>query len=289
MPYGDLQRQRVQRFASRPDLDDAECTVEEREEYEPHIASGSVVYAGVDYADILAEAEREADIIIWDGGNNDFSFIRPDLHVVLTDALRPDDADAYHPGEAVLRMADVIVIAKTNAASHAQVAEAEATARALNPAATIVRGASPVTLDDPEAVRGKRVLVIDDGPTLTHGGMAYGAGYVAAIAAGAQVVDPLPYADEAIRAAVARYPQTPRVLPALGYGADQLVALERSITAVPVDLVVSGTPIDLAALVRVPQRIIRARYEFADAGQPTLGSVVDEALDRLGLTAASAN
>ncbi|MDO9444823.1 MAG: GTPase, partial [Dehalococcoidia bacterium] len=249
MPYGDLERQRVQRFASREDLDVAECTIEEREEYEPYIAAGSVVYAGVDYADILARAEAEADVIVWDGGNNDFPFYRPDLHVVLTDTLRPADADRYHPGEATLRMADVVVLAKVNAASHEQIAEAEAHARALNPGATIVRAASPVALDQPSLVAGRRVLVVDDGPTLTHGGMAYGAGYVAAVAAGAEIVDPLPFADPLILEALRQYPHIRFVLPALGYGAEQLAALQRSIASAPVDFVISGTPIDLAALI----------------------------------------
>jgi predicted GTPase len=279
MPYGDLERQRLQRFASREDLAAAECTIEEREEYEPHIAAGSVVYAGVDYADILAAAE--ADVIVWDGGNNDFPFYRPDLHIVLTDSLRPGDADRYHPGEATLRMADVVVLAKVNAASHEQIAEAEARARALNPRATIVRASSPVVLEDAGRVAGRRVLVVDDGPTLTHGGMAYGAGYVAAVAAGAEVVDPLPYADPAISSALSAYPHIRSVLPALGYGGEQLAALQRSIAAVPVDFVVSGTPIDLAALIEVPQPILRARYEFADAGEPSLGPIVDAMLDRV--------
>jgi len=283
MPYGDLERQRVQRFASREDLDAAECTIEEREEYEPHIAAGSVVYAGVDYADILAQAEAEADVIVWDGGNNDFPFYRSDLHIVLTDSLRPADADRYHPGEATLRMADVVVLAKVNAASHEQIAEAEAHARKLNPGAIIVRGASPVVLDDSTQVAGRRVLVVDDGPTLTHGGMAYGAGYVAAVAAGAEIVDALPYADPQIAEALSHFPHIRSVLPALGYGADQLAALQRSIAAAPVDFVVSGTPIDLAALIDVPQRILRARYEFADAGEPTLGPIVDAALERVAV------
>ena len=281
MPYGDLARQRVQRFGALADLDTAACTVEEREEYEPHLASGTVVYAGVDYAAILDQAQREADVIVWDGGNNDFPFLRPDLHIVLTDALRPGDADRFHPGEATLRMADIVVIAKTNAASPAQVAEAEREARRLNPRAQVVHASSTVTLDAAESLRGHRVLVVDDGPTLTHGGMAYGAGYVAAVAAGAQIVEALPYADPLIREALERYPHVRTVLPALGYDAEQLAALERSIAAVPVDTVISGTPIDLAALVRVPQRIVRARYDFADGDDPTLGSLVDTAVARL--------
>lgn len=285
MPYGDLERQRVQRFASREDLDAGGCTVEEREEYEPHIAAGSVVFAGVDYADVLAQAEREADVIVWDGGNNDFPFFRPDLHIVLTDTLRPADAAAYHPGEATLRMADVVVLAKVNAATEAQVTEAESHARALNPGATVVRAASPVVLDSADQVRGRRVLVVDDGPTLTHGGMPFGAGYVAAVQAGAVVVDPLPYADEEIRSVLSRYPRVRSVLPALGYGPAQLAALERSIAAASVDFVVSGTPIDLGALIHVPQPILRVRYEYADAGEPSLGPIVDAALLGLGLPA----
>ena len=285
MPYGDLERQRVQRFASREDLDVAECTIEEREEYEPHLASGSVVFAGVDYADILARAEQEADVIVWDGGNNDFPFYRPTLHIVLTDTLRPADAAKYHPGEATLRMADVVVLAKVNVATDEQVAEAGLLARTLNPRATVVRAASPVVLESAEQVRGRRVLVVDDGPTLTHGGMAFGAGYSAALAAGALVVDPLPYADEEIREVLRRYPHVKSVLPALGYGPAQLAALQRSIAAAPVDFVISGTPIDLAALVHVPQPILRARYEFADAGEPALGAIIDAKLRELGLMA----
>jgi predicted GTPase len=292
MPYGDLAAQRLQRFASVEDIDAADATIEEREEYEPHIAAGSVVYAGVDYEAILLQAQEEADVLIWDGGNNDFPFLRPDLHIVLTDALRPDHADRYHPGETAIRMADVVVVAKVNAASAGNVERASAAARALNPDATIVRGGSDVTLEDPEAVRGRPVIVVDDGPTLTHGGMPYGAGFVAAREAGAEIVDPIPTAVPEIRAALEPYPHVDRVLPALGYGGEQLRALEASIAAAPVDVVVSGTPIDLAAIVRVPQRIVRARYEYVDVGaeagaepgEPSLGALVDEALERWGLT-----
>ncbi len=281
MPYGDLAAQRVQRFASMEDIAAADATIEEREEYEPHIAAGTVVFAGVDYAAILEQAQREADVLVWDGGNNDFPFLRPDLHIVLTDALRPLDAARYHPGEATLRMADVVVVAKVNAAAAADIEQATREAKRLNPRATIVRGASPVVLDDAESVRGRSVLVVDDGPTLTHGGMAYGAGYVAAVEAGATVVDPRPYAAPSIREALDQHPHLADVLPALGYGAAQLEALRQSIAAAPVDFVVSGTPIDLAALVDVPQRILRARYEFEDAGEPSLGAVVDAALERM--------
>ncbi len=281
MPYGDLAAQRLQRFATMEDIDAADSTIEEREEYEPHIAAGSIVYAGVDYQAILDEAQGEADVLIWDGGNNDFPFIRPDLHVALTDALRPEDGDRYHPGESVLRMADAIIVTKVNAATPDQIALAEAQARNLNPAATIIHGASPVVLERPTLVRGSRVLVVDDGPTLTHGGMAYGAGYVAAVDAGALIVDPLPYATAPIREALAAYPHVQHVLPALGYGAEQLDALRESIAAAPVDAVVSGTPIDLAALIDVPHPIVRARYEYEDTGEPSLATVLDEALERL--------
>jgi len=242
MPYGDLVRQRVQRFGSKGDIEAANCTVEEREEYESHVAAGSVVFAGVDYGDILKAAEAEADVIVWDGGNNDFPFFRPTIQVAVLDALRAGQADAYHPGEAVLRMADVIVINKVNVASPGQVAEAEAAAKRLNPGARLVRGALPITLDDADAVRGRRVLVVDDGPTITHGGMAFGAGYVAARDAGAaEIVDPRASAPRAILDVYAAYPHIGRVLPAVGYGPAQVAALRETIEASEAEVVVSGT------------------------------------------------
>jgi predicted GTPase len=276
MPYGVLERQRVQRFATRADLDGAACTIEEREEYEPHLAAGNVVFAGIDYRAILAQAAGESDIIVWDGGNNDFPFLRPDLHVVVADALRPGHVTAYHPGEAVLRTADVVVVSKVDAAPAADVQRVVDQVRAVNPRAAIVRGASPVRLDDPAAVRGRRVLVVDDGPTLTHGEVAYGAGFVAAIGAGAAtIVDPRASAVPAIRAVLDRHPHLGRVLPALGYDRAQLEALRATIDGADADVVVSGTPIDLAALVKVDKPIVRARYEFAEAEEPGLGAVVD--------------
>jgi predicted GTPase len=281
MPYGDLARQAVQRFASRADLDAADCTVEEREEYEPHIALGTVVYAGVDYASILAEAEAQADIILWDGGNNDFPFFAPDLLIVLVDPLRPGHETSHHPGEAVLRMADVVLVAKTDAADPAEVARAAETARRLNPGAAIVRGASPVTLDDATLVAGKRVLVVEDGPTLTHGGMAYGAGHVAAVAAGAaEIVDPHPYATGGIAEMFARYPHIGAVLPAVGYGPEQLEDLRATINAAGTDVVVSATPCDLGALIAVDMPVVRARYEYAEAEEPGLGGLVAAFLER---------
>jgi predicted GTPase len=280
MPYADLARQRCQRFAALADLDAAGCTVEEREEYEPHLAAGNVVFAGVDYAEVAARAAAEADVIVWDGGNNDFPFLRPDLHIVVTDALRPDDARGYHPGEAVLRMADVIVVNKVDAASAAQVERAIATARSVNPAAPVVRAASPVRLDDPEAVRGRRALVVEDGPTITHGSMPHGAGFVAATAVGATIVDPRPAAPAALREVFARYPHIGRVLPAVGYSAAQLEALRLTIAGAKAEVVVAATPVDLARLIAVDTPIVRARYEFADAGEPRLGTLVDAWLAR---------
>jgi predicted GTPase len=283
MPYGDLARQAVQRFASRADLGAAGCTVEEREEYEPHLAAGNVVYAGVDYARIVAAAAAEADLLLWDGGNNDFPFLRPDLHLVLVDALRPLDAATHHPGEAVLRMADVVVIAKADAATAAQVRAAEEAARALRPEAPIVRTGSPVRLEDPAAVRGRRVVVVDDGPTLTHGGMPHGAGFVAAVAAGARVVDPRPWAAPGIAAAYAAYPHLGPVLPALGYSPAELEALRRTLDAAEADVIVSGTPADLAALLPLRKPVVRARYELAELEEPGLGAHVDAFLARAGL------
>jgi predicted GTPase len=282
MPYGDLARARVQRFATRADLDAAACTAEEREEYEPWLEAGGVVFAGVDYAAILAEAEREADVLVWDGGNNDFPFLRPDLHLVLVDALRPDQVATHHPGEAVARMADAIVVNKVGAAAPAQVQEAIEAARRVNPRARVLRADSPVALDDPAAVRGRRVVVVDDGPTLTHGGMRYGAGWVAAVAAGAaEIVDPRPYAEPGLRAAFARHPHLERVLPALGYGREQLEELRRTLDAVPADVIVAGTPVDLAALVPLRLPVVRARYGFAEVEEPGLGALVDAFADRL--------
>ena len=284
MPYGDLERQAVQRFASRADLDAADCTIEEREEYEPHLAAGNVVYAGVDYARILRRAEEACDVILWDGGNNDFPFMRPDLHIVLVDPLRPGHETTHHPGEAVLRMADVIVVAKTDAAAAPDVQRVTETARRINPRAALVRAASPVTLEDEAAVRGKRVLVIEDGPTTTHGGMSHGAGYVAALRAQpAAIVDPRSFVPPALAPVYRDYPHLGPVLPALGYNRRQLELLEQAIAAAPVDVVVSATPVDLAGLVRAGKRIVRARYEFAETAGDGLTAQVEAFLARSGL------
>jgi predicted GTPase len=276
MPYGDLEKQAVQRFAVRADLDKASCTIEEREEYEPHLAIGNVVFAGVDYAKIVAQAQSEADIILWDGGNNDFPFIRPDLHLVLIDPLRPGNETSHHPGEAVLRMADVAVIVKVNSASDANVQQVTDNVKTINPSAIIVRAASPVQLDDIEAVRGKKVLVVEDGPSITHGGMAYGAGYVAATQAQAShIVDPRAAASDEIAALYRQYPHIGAVLPAVGYHATQLKSLEITINAVDADVVVSATPCDISALIDIEKPVVRACYEFAEMGEPKLSHLIE--------------
>ena len=281
MPYGDLEKQVCQRFASRADLDNADCTIEEREEYEPHIALGNVVFAGVDYERVLRAAEADADIIVWDGGNNDFPFFAPDLHIVLVDPLRAGDETATHPGEAVLRMADIVVVSKTDAASEENVDLVRKTVRRIRPEVPVVRVASPVTLADPSAVRGRRVLVVEDGPTLTHGGMAYGAGYVGATRAGArEIVDPRPFAAGAIAQVYRDYPHIGHVLPAVGYGASQRAALADTINRSDADVVVAATPIDLAALLPLHKPVVRARYELADIEEPGLAGYVAAFLER---------
>ena len=276
MPYGDLARQSVQRFSNRADLDRAACTIEEREEYEPHLAAGNVVYAGVDYVSIIDQAGRESDLILWDGGNNDFPFVRPDLHIVLVDPLRPGHETAYHPGETVLRMADILLLAKADAAGPGAVQQVTENARRANPRALILHGAMPVRLDDASKVAGRRVLVVEDGPTVTHGGMPHGAGYVAALAAGAAaIVDPRASAAPAIAGVYAQYPHIGPVLPAIGYSPAQLEALRQTINQARAEVVVAATPIDLAALIALDKPVVRARYEFVDCAQPGLAAELD--------------
>ncbi|HUI95574.1 MAG TPA: cyclic 2,3-diphosphoglycerate synthase [Xanthobacteraceae bacterium] len=281
MPYGELATQRVQRFASLADLDAAQCSAEEREEYEPHIAAGGVVFAGVDYAEILQWAEVEAQIIVWDGGNNDFPFVRPDLHITVADALRPRQVATHHPGETVARMADVLVVNKVDSATAYDIDLAERELRAVNSRAVIVRAASPIRLDDPAAVRGKRALVVEDGPTITHGGMPHGAGYLAAIAAGADIVDPRPAAAPAIRAVFEAFPHIGKVLPAVGYGAAQREALRQTLNASDADVIVSATPVDLARLLHPDKTVVRARYEFAESGERPLSLIVETFIERV--------
>jgi predicted GTPase len=278
MPYGDLARQRAQRFASYPDLAIHECTIEEREEYELHIAMGVVVHAGVDYEQVLRAAEEDADVILWDGGNNDLPFFRPDLHLTLVDPLRPGHELRYHPGEANVRAAHALLINKVDSASAAQVAEVRANLRRLNPTAPVFEAASPVSVDNPQALTGKRALVIEDGPTSTHGGQARGAGTVAALRYGATIVDPTPFAVGSIAATLARYPHAAPALPAMGYGAVQVRELQETIRAVPADVVVIGTPFDLGRLLEVDKPLVRASYELQVLGQPTLEDLLRERL-----------
>jgi predicted GTPase len=252
MPYGDLVRQAVQRFARYDDLDKHECTIEEREEYEPHLDRDLVVYAGVDYERILHEAQEEADIILWDGGNNDLPFCKPDLHVVVTDPHRAGHEVAYHPGEANLRLADVAVINKVDTGDLDGIATIQQNIQSVNPGATLIEAASPIFVEDPAAIRGKDVLVIEDGPTLTHGEMAYGAGIVAARRFGAaHIVDPRPYAVGSILETFKKYPQTGPLLPAMGYGQRQVEELSETINNTPCDLVIVATPIDLRRMIEI--------------------------------------
>lgn len=270
MPYGDLAKQAVQRFASYEDLDLHKTTIEEREEYEPHIDRGIIVYAGVDYEAILREAEKEADVIIWDGGNNDTPFYKPDLHITLVDPHRPGDELAYYPSEVNVHLADVVVINKIDSASPEGIATVRDNVMRVNPKAMIIEAASPVTVDDPEAIRGKRVLVVEDGPTLTHGGMAFGAGVVAARKLGVEFVDPRPYAVESIAKTFAAFTHLAEVLPAMGYGDKQIRDLEETIKRVPCDAVLVATPIDLRRVLELDKPSTRSRYELQEIGQPTL-------------------
>ena len=275
MPYGDLLKQRVQRFADYSDLDKHECTIEEREEYEPHLDNGVIVYAGVDYEAILRQAEEEVDIVLWDGGNNDFSFYKEDLAIVVVDPHRPGHESTYYPGETNTIHADVFVINKVDTANPDAVIQVRDNIHRLNPDAEVIEAASPLFVDDPEAIRGKRVLVVEDGPTLTHGGMKYGAAYIAARRFGAgEIVDPRPFAVRTIKDTYEKYPDTGIILPAMGYGADQMKDLEETINQADVDLVLSGTPIDLTRVIKVNKPLQRVRYELQEIGQPTLTEIL---------------
>ncbi|MBS1249924.1 MAG: Cyclic 2,3-diphosphoglycerate synthetase [Chloroflexi bacterium] len=277
MPYGDLAKQAVQRYAELADLDKHECTIEEREEYEPHIVNDVIVYAGVDYEAILRQAEEEADIILWDGGNNDTPFYVSDFHIVVADPHRPGHEIAYYPGEVNTRTADVFVINKVDTAAPEDILTVHKNLRALNPTAKILEGASPLFVDDPDQIRGKRVLVVEDGPTLTHGDMAYGAGWVAAQRYGAaEIVDPRPYAVGSIQTTYEKYPTTGKVLPAMGYGDLQMQELEQTINNAEVDMVIIGTPIDLGSLLKINKPTQRVRYELQVIGKPTLEDLLKE-------------
>jgi predicted GTPase len=281
MPYGNLERQRVQRFATLADLRRQRCTIEEIEEYEPHIVRGTVVFAGVDYGDILVRAQAEADVILWDGGNNDTPFYRPDLHIVVADPLRPGDELNYHPGETNLRLADAVIINKVDTADGEAIRTLRANVRRVNPRATVIEAASPVTVPNPERITGKRVLVVEDGPTLTHGDMKFGAGTVAAGKFGAAaIVDPRPWTVGSIAATFDRYPGIGAVLPAMGYGDGQVKDLEATINKVPCDAVVIGTPIDLTRIIRIRKPAVRVTYELDEVGRPDLSDVLKPVITR---------
>jgi predicted GTPase len=275
MPYGNLVEQAVQRFADHADLDKHQCTIEEREEYEPHLDRGIIVYAGVDYERILRQAEQEADVVVWDGGNNDLPFYKPDLWITVADPHRPGHEVSYYPGESNLRAADVVVINKADTADYDNITHVRESIMAVNPKAIVVEAASPIFVEDPAAIRGKRVLVIEDGPTLTHGEMAYGAGVVAARRFGAEeIIDPRPYAVGSIIATYQKYPTTGPVLPAMGYGDQQMCELEDTINATPCELVIVATPIDLGKLLKIYRPHQRVRYELQVIGQPSLDDIL---------------
>jgi predicted GTPase len=274
MPYGDLLAQRVQRFATFGDLDKAGATLEEREEYEPHLEAGSVVFAGVDYGLILKQAEAEGDVIVWDGGNNDLPFFVPTLHFCLVDPHRAGHESRYHPGEANLRLADVAVIVKEDTASPAQIEAVRIAIREMNPRARIMDTRLPISVEEPDKVRGRRVLAVEDGPTLTHGGMPTGAAELAAKSLGATLVDPRPYARGSIRKVYEAYPALGHVLPAMGYGAEQIAELEATINAVPCDLVLLGTPIDLRRSLTLRHPVARVRYRIEEVGHPDFDEIL---------------
>lgn len=280
MPYGDLRKQICMRFAQLSDLDLHNCTIEEREEYEPHIVAGNLLFAGVDYAEILRQAENEADVILWDGGNNDLPFYKPDLHIVVADPHRPGHELSYYPGETNLRMADLIVINKVDTASLEQTAEVEANIKATNRSASVVLAESPVTTTDEASLKGKRVLVVEDGPTLTHGEMAYGAGYVAAKKSGASaIVDPRPFAVGTIKDTFAHYKHVTEILPAMGYGDKQMSELEATINACDCDVVIIGTPIDLSRILKINKPSVRVRYDLHEKDS-TLKQMVQKAANK---------
>ena len=282
MPYGDLTRQSVQRFATYADLDRHKCTIEEREEYEPHLDRGTIVYAGVDYAAILAQAEREADAVVWDGGNNDFPFFRPDLQIVVADPHRPGHERSYHPGETNVRLADVVVINKETTTDYANVEAVRASVQELNPRAVLIDAASPITVDRPELIRGRRALVVEDGPTLTHGDMKYGAGVIAARRHGAsEIIDPRPWLAGGLKDTFRKYPGIGALLPAMGYSKEQVRDLERTINACVCDVVIVATPIDLRRLVSVKRPMVRVGYELEEIGRPKLEDVIRGTLEIL--------
>ena len=282
MPYGNIAAQKVQRFATIDDLEKHDCTIEEMEEYEPHINRGNVVYAGVDYEAILREAEKEADIIVWDGGNNDFPFYKPDLMITVTDPHRAGHELNYYPGETVLRMADIVVINKIDSGSPDDILQLRENIESVNPDARVVDAASPLTVDHPERIRNKRVLVVEDGPTLTHGGMKTGAGTVAGKKFGAaEFIDPRPWAVGKLQNTFKDYPEIGTLLPAMGYGDQQIRDLEATIRAVDCDTVIVGTPIDLTRVVKIDQPVVKVGYDLQEIGRPELSELLDEFLEEV--------
>jgi len=283
MPYGDLREQIWQRYETYADLDRYNCTIEEREEYEPHLDRGNVLYAGVDYQEILKRAEKDVDMIVWDGGNNDLPFYKPDLHIVVTDPHRAGHEMTYYPGEANLRMADVVVMNKIDTADLDKINQLRENIHQLAPEAILIEAASPLTVDHPELIRGKRVLVVEDGPTLTHGEMKYGAGVVAAQKYGAkEIVDPRPYAIGTIKDTYTKYPGIGTLLPAMGYGKKQIQELENTINAVDCDIVIIGTPIDLSRIIKINKKSIRVKYELQEIGKPNLEEVLSQKIKDRG-------
>jgi predicted GTPase len=281
MPYGNLTQQEVERFATIADLKKFKCTVEEMEEYEPHIVEGTIIYAGVDYEAIVRRAEKEADIIVWDGGNNDMPFFKPDLTITVVDPHRPGHELTYYPGETNLRIADVVVVNKVDSAPPENVTTVLRNIASINPRATVIQASSPITVDDERVIRGKRVLVVEDGPTLTHGEMSYGAGMLAAKRFGAkEVIDPRPYAVKSIAATYARYPLTGALLPAMGYGETQVRDLETTINHVPCDSVVIGTPVDLRRIIHIKKPSVRVQYTLEERTKPDLEDVLHKFLHK---------
>jgi predicted GTPase len=284
MPYGDLEKQVWQRFATYKDLDDQQATIEEREEYEPYIDNGMVIYAGCDYAEILKHAEAEADVIVWDGGNNEISFYKPDCLIVLVDPLRPGHELRYHPGEVNLRSADVVVINKEDTAKATDIEKVRANVKLANPAAVIIDADSPLDVADPAAIKGKRVLVVEDGPTVTHGGMGYGAGKIAAQQFGAkEIIDPRPFVSGSLARTMEEFKHLQKVLPAMGYSAEQLKELEDAINKADCDIVLSGTPIDLTRIIKANKPIVRVNYRLQEKSKPDLEAILTDMLVRKGL------
>lgn len=277
MPYGDLNAQRVQRFATLEDLHKYNCTIEEMEEYEPHIVNGTIVYAGVDYEDILRQAEKEVDVILWDGGNNDTPFFKPDLTITVTDPLRPGHELRYYPGNTSLRIADVAIINKISSAKKEDIETVRENIKKVNPKAIIIEADSPIEVEDPELIKGKRVLVVEDGPTLTHGEMKFGAGVVASLNNGAkELVDPRPFAVESIQETYRTYPEIGTLLPAMGYGKKQMKDLEETINRADCDVVVIGTPIDLRRVININKPATRVRYYLKELSKPTIEDILRE-------------